>query len=263
MRGRFAACALRHHGRQSEIWTVERLPIPRGGAMLSPMRQAYGQFCPVALSSEVLAERWTLLVVRELLAGARRFNDIRRGVPRLSATLLRDRLRTLEAAGVVERRVSGAPRGPHYRLTTAGEELRAVVGAIGQWGQRWARDIRPADLDPGWLVWAMHRRLDTGAMPPGRTVIEIEFSDAPARQRRFWLVHETGVVDVCLKDPGFEPTVRVVTRVRVMAEVWRGIRPIREEIRVGRLRVEGGSEVRRAFPGWLLLSVYAPIKRAR
>ncbi|HET9865409.1 MAG TPA: helix-turn-helix domain-containing protein [Steroidobacteraceae bacterium] len=227
------------------------------------MRQTYGQFCPVALSSEVLAERWTLLVIRELLAGSRRFNDIRRGVPRLSATLLKDRLRTLEAAGIVERKPGDAARGASYQLTTAGEELRAVIGAIGQWGQRWARDIRPADLDAGWLVWAMHRRLDTAAMPPGRTVIEIEFTDAPARQRRFWLMHEDGSVDVCLKDPGFEPTVRVVTRVRTMAEVWRGIRPLREEIRNGRLRVEGASEVRRAFPGWLLLSVFAPIKRAR
>lgn len=227
------------------------------------MRQEHGQFCPVALSSEVLAERWTLLIVRELLAGARRFNEIRRGVPRLSATLLKDRLRTLEAAGVIERRSNDAVRGADYRLTTAGEELRAVIGAIGQWGQRWARDIRPADLDPGWLVWAMHRRLNTEAMPPGRTVIAIEFSDAPAKQRRFWLVHQAGRVDVCLKDPGFEPAVRVTTRVRVMAEVWRGIRPIREEIRAGRLQVHGTAEARRAFAGWLLLSVFAPISRAR
>ncbi len=226
------------------------------------MHQEYGQFCPVALSSEVLAERWTLLVVRELLTGAHRFNDIRRGVPRLSPTLLRERLRTLERAGVVERVESGNPRGRDYRLTRAGEELRAVVAAIGQWGQRWAREIRPADLDPGWLVWAMHRRLNIDAMPAGRTVIEIEFSDSP-RQRRFWLVHSRGRVDVCLKDPGFEPTVRVVTRVRTMAEVWRGIRPIREEIRSGRLQLQGAPAIRRAFPTWLLLSVYAPVKRAR
>lgn len=227
------------------------------------MRQEYGQFCPVALSSEVLAERWTLLVVRELMAGARRFNDIRRGVPRLSPTLLKDRLRTLERAGIVERAASGGARGLDYRLTQAGEELRTVIAAIGQWGQRWARDIRPADLDPGWLVWVMHRRLNTEGMPAGRTVIEIEFSDAPVSQRRFWLVHQAGHVDVCLKDPGFEPAVRVVTRVRTLAEVWRGIRAIREEIRSGRLQLHGTGEVRRAFPGWLLLSAFSPVKRAR
>lgn len=224
------------------------------------MRQAYGQFCPVALSSELLAERWTLLIVRELLAGAHRFNDIRRGVPRLSPTLLKDRLRTLEAAGVVE--CATARRGSDYRLTRAGEELRGVISAIGSWGQRWARDIRPGDLDPGWLVWVMHRRLNVTAMPAGRTTIAIEFTDVRS-PRYFWLVHEGGQVDVCLKDPGYDATVRVVTRVRTLAEVWRGIRPIREEMRAGRLQVFGAPEARRQFPAWLLLSVFASVKRTR
>jgi DNA-binding HxlR family transcriptional regulator len=223
------------------------------------MRQEYGQFCPVALASEVLAERWTLLVVRELLAGARRFNDIRRGVPRLSATLLKQRLLTLEHAGIVARKTTA--RGPEYFLSEAGLSLRSVVTSIGEWGQRWARDIRPEDLDPGWLVWTMHRRLNTAAMPPGRTVIQIEFVDAPAKQRRFWLVHCDGKVDVCLKDPGYDTTVRVSTRVRTLAEVWRGIRSAKDELRAGHIHLEGASDYRRAFPRWLLLSVYAPIER--
>ena len=226
------------------------------------MRREYGQFCPVALASEVLAERWTFLVVRELLAGARRFNDIRRGVPRLSATLLKQRLQTLEHAGIVERRGAGSlPR--EYGLTEAGLALRPVVSSIGEWGQRWTRDIRSKDLDPGWLVWAMHRRLNTAAMPAGRTVIEIDFVDAAANQRRFWLVHRDGKVDVCVKDPGFDVTVRVATRVRTLAEVWRGLRSLKDEMRARTLEVQGSSEYRRAFPRWLLLSVYAPIKRAR
>lgn len=221
------------------------------------MRQEYGQFCPVALASEVLAERWTLLIVRELLAGAHRFNDIRRGVPRLSPTLLKQRLQTLEYAGVVERKSSGATRGPDYCLTEAGQSLRPVVVSIGEWGQRWARDIGPEDLDPGWLVWAMHRRLNTPAMPPGRTVIEIEFVDAPANQRRFWLVHNSGSVDVCLKHPGYETTVRVSTRVRTLAEVWRGIRSTKNELRAGRIKLDGARDCCRAFPQWLLLSMFA------
>src|SRR5262245_29955960 len=118
----------------------------RTSPQATPVHQEYGQFCPVALASEVLAERWTLLIVRELLAGAHRFNDIRRGVPRLSGTLLRQRLGTLERAGVVERRMCG--RGPEYCLTEAGISLKSVVTSIGEWGQRWARDIRPEDLDP-------------------------------------------------------------------------------------------------------------------
>jgi hypothetical protein len=170
---------------------------------------------------------------------------------------------TLERAGIVERAPASHPRESNYQLTPAGEELREVIAAVGQWGQRWARDIRPADLDPGWLVWTMHRRLDTSVMPPGRTVIEIEFTDAPARQRRFWLVHDDGHVDVCLKEPGFDLTVRVVTRMRTLAEVWRGIRPIAEEMREGRLQVLAPPAVRRIFPRWLQLSVFASIKRAR
>jgi DNA-binding HxlR family transcriptional regulator len=227
------------------------------------MRQAYGQFCPVALASEVLAERWTLLIVRELLAGARRFNDIRRGVPRLSATLLKQRLQTLEAAGIVEHSHSGDAQASSYGLTTSGLALRPIVLGIGEWGQRWARDLGPQDLDPGWLVWAMHRRLNSEAMPAGRTVVEIEFSDAPARHRRFWLVHCDGHVDVCLKYPGFDTTVRVVAPLRVFAEVWRGIRVLADEIRAGRIQLQGSPANCRAFPRWLLLSVFAPIKRER
>lgn len=227
------------------------------------MRQEFGQFCPVALASEVLAQRWTLLVVRELLAGSRRFNDIRRGVPRLSGTLLKQRLLTLEHAGVVERQPSAGNRGSDYCLTEAGLALKPVVMSFGEWGQRWARDIGPEDLDPGWLVWAIHRRLNTAGMPPGRTVIEIEFTDAPAYQRRFWLVHCAGSVDVCLKDPGYDVTVQLTTRIRILAEVWRGIRSLKDELRAGTIDLRGSSEHRHAFAQWLLLSLYAPIKRAR
>jgi len=225
------------------------------------MRGEYGQFCPVALASEVLAERWTLLVIRELLAGARRFNQIRRGVPRLSGTLLKQRLATLEYAGIVTH--SHAADGPHYELTRAGQALKPIVRSIGEWGQRWARDIDAGDLDPGWLVWSMHRRLNVAAMPPGRTVIEIEFVDAPAASRRFWLVHCDGAVDVCLKDPGFDPAVRVSTRVRTLAEVWRGLRSLRSEVRAGTVTLEGPTQYRRALPEWLLLSAYAHIRRPR
>jgi DNA-binding HxlR family transcriptional regulator len=225
------------------------------------MRQEYGQFCPVALASEVLAERWTFLVVRELLAGATRFNEIRRGVPRLSATLLKERLRTLERGGIVERDRTGAQGTSCYRLTQAGLDLRPVISSIGEWGQRWARDIRPRDLDPGWLVWAMHRRLNTPMMPAGRTVIEIEFVDAPPKMRRFWLVQCDGHVDVCLKDPGYDVAVSLSTRVRTLAEVWRGLRSLRDELRKGTISLRGSYEHRRAFPHWLLLSVFAPISR--
>ena len=227
------------------------------------MHQGFGQFCPVALASEVLTQRWTLLILRELMAGSSRFNDIRRGVPRISATLLKSRLETLERADIVERRQAKGRDTQEYFLTDAGNDLRSVLGQIGEWGQRWARDMRSQDLDPGWLVWNIHRRLNTAEMPSGRTVIEIEFSDAPRNHRNFWLVNSHGDVEVCLKPPGYSVDLTVRTTVRVLAEVWRGIRPIRQELRAGTMHLEGRTALKRAFPKWLLLSVYAPIRRMR
>jgi DNA-binding HxlR family transcriptional regulator len=215
----------------------------------------------VALASETLAQRWMLLIVRELCAGATRFSEIRRGVPGISASLLKERLDVLESAGVVRRPPAPGGRTPSYVLTRAGEELRPIIASIGAWGQRWARDIRDEDLDPGWLVWAMHRRLDTSALPRGRTVIELDFIDAPAKQRTFWLVCRDGGVDVCLKPPGFETDLTVTTSVRTLAEIWRGLRPVGPEMRSGRLRLEGDARLRRVFPSCLLLSAYASIER--
>jgi DNA-binding HxlR family transcriptional regulator len=221
--------------------------------------KGFGQFCPIALASETLTQRWMLLIVRELCSGATRFNEIRRGVPGISASLLKQRLDTLERAGIVAP-PRGRPPAPRiYSLTAAGEELRGVVTGIGTWGARWLREIRDEDLDPGWLVWAMHRRLDTRVMPAARTVIEIRFGDARTHERRFWLVCEEGSVDVCLKPPGFDVDLTVTTSVRTLAEVWRGLRPLDREIRSGRILLEGSTKLRRAFPRWLLLSVFAPI----
>jgi DNA-binding HxlR family transcriptional regulator len=225
------------------------------------MESGFGQFCPVALASETLTQRWMLLIVRELCAGATRFSEIRRGVPGISATLLKQRLDVLVGAGVVERAGVRGNKPLRYRLTRAGEELRPVLASIGTWGQRWAREIKDADLDPGWLVWAMHRRIDTARMPPGRTVIGLLFLDAPAGKRRFWLVCAPPKSEVCLQPPRMDEDLTVTTTVRTMAEVWRGLRPIGPEIASGRIRIDGRAALRRALPRWLMLSVYAHIKR--
>lgn len=222
-----------------------------------------GQFCPIALASEVLAQKWMLLVLRELNAGATRFNEIRRGVPRISATLLKQRLDQLQLAGIVER-CPVADDGPeNYLLTEAGRELKEVLGAIGTWGQRWARNIQQDDLDPAWLVWAMHRRIDTANMPNGRTVIEIRFTDAPANHRLFWLVCEHPEVDVCVKPTGYDTDVCVTTSVRCLAEIWRGLRALDQSIATGDLQVEAVRPLQKAFPSWLLFSVFASTKRRR
>ena len=204
-----------------------------------------------------------LLILRELAAGSSRFNDIRRGVPRISATLLKQRLDALEHAGVVERTPTGKGDAQRYKLTEAGQELKPVLTKIGEWGQRWARDISPDDLDPGWLVWNIHRRLDTAKMPAAKTVIQFTFAGVPAAHRNFWLVCEHENVEVCLKPPGFDVDIIVRTSVRVLAEVWRGIRPIGGAIKAETIQLEGRPALCRRFPDWLLLSVYAPISRKR
>lgn len=222
---------------------------------------AFGQFCPIALASEVLTQKWMLLIVRELNAGSKRFNDIKRGVPRISGTLLKQRLDQLELAGVLLKKPLDNGVGDEYLLTDAGRELKAVLGAIGEWGQRWARDVTPEDLDPGWLVWAMHRRIDVKKMPKGRTVLEIEFVDAPKSQKFFWLVCEKDNVDVCVKPPGFESDLFVRTEILTLAEVWRGIRPLNAELASGRIKLNGNDTLKKQFPDWLLYSIFAKIKK--
>jgi len=219
------------------------------------MAHGYGQYCPVALASEILAERWTLLVVVALTDGVERFADLQRALPRISPTLLTKRLRTLEDAGVIEM-VSEDGIGK-YRLTDAGRELEPILMAIGRWGQRWARDLVEDDLDPAFLVWSMHLRLDVERMPEERTVIELRFSGTPKGFEHFWLVIDGGSVDMCVKPPGYEPNILVSSDIRRFVECWRGFRSLRGEIRAGRIRVRGEAKHCRAFPEWLLLSALA------
>jgi DNA-binding HxlR family transcriptional regulator len=242
------------------VLILDHLHRPCGRSM-PLMHAGFGQFCPVALASETLTQRWMLLIVRELCAGATRFSEIRRGVPGISATLLKQRLDALVRAGVVERLAARGSTLLRYRLTRAGDELRPVLASIGMWGQRWARDIQDSDLDPGWLVWSMHRRIDTSAMPPGRTVIGLVFEDARPKDRRFWLVCTPPVVEVCLQSPGIDEDLTVTTTVLTLAQVWRGLRPIGSAIQSGGMRLEGSAALRRALPRWLMLSVYAGVKR--
>lgn len=225
------------------------------------MSSVFGQFCPVALASEVLMQKWMLLIIREMNAGSTRFNDIRRGVPRISPTLLKQRLEQLEQAQVIYQRPIGSSGVQEYALTEAGKELKDVLLAIGTWGQRWAREIDPDDLDPGWLVWSMHRRLNLADLPKGRTVFEIFFTDAPIDQRFFWIVCDQASSEVCVKPTGFEIDLKISTRVLTLAEVWRGLRPIRPELVNGSIRLEGADALKLGFENLLMLSGHASVKR--
>lgn len=216
----------------------------------------YGQFCPVAQALEILAERWTLLVVRELLMGSHRFNDLLRGVPKMSRTMLSQRLKTLEEAGLVHRRL--ADGAPEYHLTRAGEELRGIVVGIGEWGHRWVGGTIPeAQLDPSLLMWDIHRRIDHAAVTLPRVLVRFEFSDLAHAKQRYWLKLEAGDAEVCFKHPGFTEDLVVVTDVRTLTEVWMGRRALEEAVGAGTVRIEGPASVKRDFPGWLKLSTFA------
>lgn len=227
------------------------------------MTRGYGQYCPLALACEVLGERWSILVLSRLIDGCRRFNEIHRGVPRMSASLLSQRLAQLEAAGMAERRPLPGGHGYEYFPTAAGWELEPVIMDLAVWGQRWARDMTDDDLDPGFLLWSMHTRLDTEAMPPGQTVLEFEFTGASKDNRRFWLVNKDGTVEMCQKDPGYAVDVKVMSDLRLFIEAWRGFRSLRGEIARGKIRVEGPRTLTRALPDWLKLSALAPFERRR
>ncbi|ADU07217.1 helix-turn-helix domain-containing protein [Micromonospora sp. WMMD718] len=223
------------------------------------MGASYHQFCPVAKAMELLDERWTLLVVRELVSGSERFNELRRGLPRMSPTLLSRRLHQLVRAGVVERRVDGAD--VRYVPTAAGRELRPVVEALGAWGVRWIGELGDADLDPKLLLWDMHRHVDHDAVPPGRTVVRFRFRDVPTTQRDWWMVIAAGEADVCDSDPGHDVTVTVTADLRALVQVWMGDLEWAAALRGGAVEVAGPEALRRAAPGWFTLSPFAAVPR--
>lgn len=227
-------------------------------------RASYNQFCPVAMAAEILCTRWTLVVLRELIVGSTRFNELRRGLPRMSPALLSKRLKDLEAAGIVTRTpVRGEPDVFEYRLTKAGQELRGVVEAVGMWGQRWIEtEATLSNLDPNLLMWDMRRNIDPAPMPKRRSVIEVIFSDQPAARRRYWLIVEPGEeVDLCSADPGFDVDLYLSTDLRTMTEIWMGYTPLARAKEQGRLTVTGDRQLEGKLKSWLTLSRFAKVEK--
>jgi DNA-binding HxlR family transcriptional regulator len=213
----------------------------------------YNQYCPVARATEIVADRWTPLIVRELLAGSRHFNEIERGLPGISRSLLAARLRHLGRNGVVERRVGPRPAVVEYVLTPAGEELRAVLEHFGAWGVRWAfQEPRADELDPALLLWKVHQRIRRAALPDRRTTVEFEFTGRNAR--RLWLVMDRRDISVCLKPPGFPADVVVRADLLLFYRVWLGALDWSAAVRSGGLSVEGPGVLVRALPGFFLWS---------
>ena len=216
----------------------------------------HGQLCPLAKATEILAERWTFLVIRELLSGAARFNEIRRGVPLISPSLLALRLQRLEREGLVRRE----PCGPvHlYRLTEAGQELAPIVQRLSQWGERWVLGhLDPRKPDVTALMWAVRRRVEPSVFGAGRTTIQFEFTDQPQAKRWWWLINQGSNVDLCPKDPGFEVDLYVITDLQTMGRIWAGKLQLLAAIDAGTLELSGPRALRQAFSSWLLLSPFA------
>jgi DNA-binding HxlR family transcriptional regulator len=209
----------------------------------------YGQFCPVSKAMELLDERWTILVVRELLLGSRHFNDLRRGLPKMSPALLSKRLKSLTRAGVVERtEVDGRTA---YTLTQSGRELGAVVDALGTWGTRWIGELGEEDLDPHLLMWDIHRSVPIDSWPRSRTTVAFHLDGVAPKASRWWLVVAEGDADVCDFDPGYDVTGTVKTSLRTLTRIWRGDVGWQHALLDGSVSVSGPTDVRRAIPVWI------------
>lgn len=225
---------------------------------------SYRQFCPVAMAAEVLCTRWTVVLLRELIAGSTRFNDLRRGVPRMSPALLSQRLKELEAAGIIAREASPSEAGVfEYRLTSSGRELGPIVESFGTWGQRRiSAALSLQHLDVQLLMWDMRRNLNTTPMPQRRNVIQFVYPQLPATQRHWWLIVDPkDGVDLCSVDPGFEVDLYVSVDLRTMTAIWMGLDTVRAAVSNGRMMLTGDRRIASSMQTWLGLSPFAKEKK--
>lgn len=225
--------------------------------MIHPMK-TYGQFCSIAKALEVIGERWSPLILRELMCGSSRYSEIQRGIPRISPTLLSKRLNDLERAGVILRDSDGA-----YGLTPSGRELRPLIEQLGVWGQRWVRgQLKAEDYDPDPVMWDMRRRIDLALFPAAQTCLQFDIANPPDQTRHYWLIGDRAGLELCVTDPGYPVDLYVTTDARTLALVWNGDLPLRPMINAGRIELHGPSALVRAFPKFLQLNMFANIAAA-
>ena len=220
----------------------------------------YGQFCPVAKATEVIGEKWTMLILRELLLGTCRFNDFQRAMSRISPTLLTKRLKHLEEKGIIVRKRLAGQKSYEYRLTAAGKELGPLIEQLAIWGMRWARgQMTDNELDVELLMWDIQRRIDTNNLPAGETVLCFIF-DELKKFKTWWLVVYDDEVDLCTEDPGKNVDLYISSTVRSLVEVWEGDVDLRVAMRNERIRTQGSRQLTRSMPDWIGLCAYADIR---
>lgn len=221
--------------------TDDQIRAPYGDSSI------YGQFCPIAMAAELLATRWTLVVLGEMLSGSTRFNEIHRGVPRMSTALLSKRLRELERAGVLER------KGGEYVLTPAGRDLAPIVHGLGRWALRWVdSDCSLGNLDVRLLMWNVRRNLRPDPLPQRRVVIEFLYPELPPDERHFWLIVAPGcAVDLCSIDPGQDVDLLITAELRAMTSAWMGMSTFADEIGADRITLDGDAKLAANFVSWI------------
>ncbi len=221
---------------------------------------AYGQFCPVAKATEIVGEKWTLLILRELLMGTHRFNDFQRSMSRISPTVLTKRLKRLEDTGIVTRKRISGQKGHEYRLTPMGRELEPLIEQLAVWGQRWARgQMSDDELDVELLMWDIQRRIDTRSLPDGETVLAFMFADLD-KHKNWWLVIDGEDIDLCTEDPGKDVDLYLASDLRTMIEVWQGDTRLEDALGDERILATGARPLLRSLPDWFLLCSYAGVK---
>lgn len=226
------------------------------------MMKGYSQFCPVAKGAEIFSERWTPLIIRELLCGSRRFNDLKRGNPMMSPSLLSQRLKFLEEAGVVEKTIQGD--STDYSLTESGKDLGEVVTHLGLWGLKHARSrLTREDYDPQLLMWDIRRRIDVSGFPNRRVVISFTFRDMPPKRRAYWLVVDGGEVDLCVKYPGFDVDLAFETTSKALADIWMRYSTIKKEVRNKSLVLSGDKDLKNSIDDWFTYGMFSDPEAVR
>jgi DNA-binding HxlR family transcriptional regulator len=226
--------------------------------------RSYGQFCPIAKAAELFCERWTALIVRDLVAGATHFSQLRRGIPLASPTVLSRRLKELEAEGVIERRRSDTGRRWTYHLTPAGKDFAPILEGLGVWGQKWSRrELASHEIDLGLLLWGLELSVKPEAFGARRCIVKLTFTDQPKGKRHFWCINEDGRAELCHKDPGFEVSLYLETTLRDMIYIYRGDLPLARALAHGRLEAHGPAWAQRALGRWLVPSPLARVKSQR
>ena len=222
----------------------------------------YSQFCPIAKATEILGERWTILIIRELLMGGRRFNELQRGLGDISPALLTARLKSLEEQGIVARRPINGQRGHEYQPTAACQALLPAILALGEWGLCWSRHLLVEDdFQVDFLMLYLERSIDTAQIPGNSAVIQFKFTDL-TDQRDWWLLVNGDRVELCITSPGRDVDVYFTTTVRVMHDVWMGDRTMRDAVACDDLMIEGDLALTRSVGRWLRSSVLVDSARA-